>query len=196
MFGFNRKSKERELKRNAAAEFEWGHLGEQGTGQKIADAVDEMMERLVMPWGNNMVDLFTKKVAVKLIFSDDDPAVEAQSNIAEFKRAVDDHLETIRPDVRAKLLAYEQLSGELGALDKYKMLLISRFDSIRQNLTMKAVEVAGCVVDARKEEMGFDVDEGENLANGRRILKETRAMRVSLTEDEKKVLKSCLEALG
>lgn len=149
-----------------------------------------MIERLVKPWAENMIDIFTKKVAVNLIFGDDAPALEAQSSLAEFNQAVDDHLETIRPDVRAELSAYEQLSGEWGALDEYKILWMNRFDTLRKNLTTSAIEIAQCVVMARNEEMGLDVEEGEHLTNGRRILKEARAMPVSLTEDDKKAIKT------
>ena len=202
MFGMKRRAADRAATR--AAELgavrqaahgylvaEWG----QETSQRITNAVDEIMGQLVKPWADNMVDIFTKKVAVKVIFCDDGPEQEARFSLAEFNQAVDDHLEEIRPDVRAHLSSYEQLSRKSNALDEYKMLLVNRFDTLRQNLTMSATEIARCVVTARKEEMGLDAEEGEHLTNGRRILKEVRAMPVSLNDEQKETLKTCLRLL-
>jgi hypothetical protein len=180
---------------DAAAAYERGYQWGRESAHKIATAVDEMMERLVKPWADGVIDIFTKRVAVKVIFCDEDPAREARSSLAEFNQAVDDHLEQIRPDVRAKLSAYEQQSREVDALDEFEFLLKSRFDSLRHNLTVKAIEIARCVVSAREKEMGLDVEQGEHLTNGQRILEEARAMPVSLTEDQMKTLKTCLEAL-
>jgi hypothetical protein len=175
MLGFSRDGSAR--RDNPASE-----TSAQGAHQKIANAVDKIMERLVTPWADNMIDTFTKKVAAKLIFCDD-LGLEAQSSLVEFNQVVNDHLEaTIIPDVKVKLSAYERPSDELSTL------LINRFDTLRQKLAASTMEIAQCVIIARNEELGFDVEKGPHLINGRRILKEARAMPVSLTEDEKKIL--------
>ena len=115
-------------KRDQPSEYYQGFQRGQETGEKIANAVDEMMEQLVRPWAADIIDIFTKRVAMKVIFCDEDPEREARLSLAEFNRAADDDLEKIRPHVRAKLSAYEQLSREAGALDAFEFLLKRRFD--------------------------------------------------------------------
>ena len=175
------------------AEYERGYQLGQEAGQKIVDAIDEMMERLVKPWADDMIDVFTKRVAMKVIFCDEKPEREVRFSLAEFNRAVNDHLGQIEPDLRAKLSAHEQLSRDLDTLEAFEFLLKTRLDSLRHNLTVAAIETAECIVSARREEMGLNVEQGELLTNGRKILKEARAMPVSLSEDERKLLRTCLE---
>ena len=165
-----------------------GHRRGLEEGQTAADVTNKLTERSVKDWADSMIAEFTKGAAVKAIFCDEDPEREVQFSLAEFNQAVDDHLGQIKPDVRAKLSAYEQLSRESDALDE-------RFDSLQHNLTTSAIEIAQCVVLARKEEMGLRVEEGPHLTNGRRILEEVRAMPVSLNDQQKETLKTCLQLL-
>jgi hypothetical protein len=204
MFGFKRRAKEREMQATKelatkqefdGVEYERGYQQGKEDSQKIADAVDETIARLVKPWADHMLDIFTQKISVKVIFCDENPERESRFGLAEFNQAVDVQLGQIIPDVRAKLSAYEQLCRESNALDGFEFLLKSRFDSLRHNMMVKAIEITGCVVGARKYEMGLDVEQGAALANGRRILKGARAMPVSLTEDDKKTLKQALALL-
>ena len=74
-------------------------------------------------------------------------------------------------------------------------MLKNRFDTIRHDVTMQAIEIAQCVVLARKEEMGLRVEDGPHLTNGLRILGQVRAMPVSLNDEQKETLKTCLQLL-
>lgn len=166
------------------AEYERGCEAGQEAGRTIATAVDEMMKLLVTPWADDIIDIFTKRVTMKVIFCDEDPEREARFSLSEFAQEVDEQLRQIRPDVRAKLSAYEKLSHELDCLDEFETLLRSRFDIVRHDVTMKAVDVAQSVVMARNEELGLGIEDGECVTNGRKILKDVREMPVSLQQGE------------
>jgi len=191
LLGFARDGAERDK----PTEYYEGFKQGQEIAQAITDAVDNTMRQNVTPWSGCMIEMFKKKVTVKVLFSDNNLGLEAQSVLAEFAQAIDDHLEAIKPDTRANLSYWEQLSREMGALDMYDILFSSRFDVLRQNMIASATEIANCVVVARNAELGRPVENSDSLAHGRQILEDVRSMPVSLTEDQKGTLKACSETL-
>lgn len=148
------------------------------TGEAVADAVDDLLARLVQPWSEDILRAFTKKVSMKVIFSDDDPAPIAREELGRFQEVFATQLIHIEKDVREKLDEWEGVSREWNMLETYEMLLKSRFDGIRLHLTTEAMNNAADVVMARREEMGISQEEIAPLANGRRILSEVRAIRI------------------
>lgn len=148
-------------------------------GIRVAEQVDGLLTQLVQPWAAQLLDAFTKRVAVEAIFSDD-PAPDARAELARFNAAVDEQLEFIKADVRGHLRETEAFCKDLGMVDAYEDLLRSRFGEIRLQLTMGGMNTAADVVIARRAEMGFAEEAGEPLENGRQILATARDMKIPL----------------
>lgn len=130
--------------------------GEQ-IGEEIVAAVDDLFSRLVEPWAANMIDLFRKRVGVRIALGDN-PREDAQKELKRFHDSVDDHMIIIKSDIQNKLSDYEILSVEWQIEDTYKNLLNSKFGDVRLRLTIDELNIAADVVIARSEEMGFTVD--------------------------------------
>lgn len=163
-----------------AADYQRGLAEGREQGAKIAKAVDDEIEE----FSNGMIAVFTKRVAVNVIFGDD-PTEESRACIDELtQHLTGDRLEEIKAMIRTRLSAWEQLSRDLGAHEAYETLLKDRFDGLYLNLWMKAINIAGPVVLARKEEMGLDVEDGENLRLGRKILMEARDSKITLSQED------------
>jgi hypothetical protein len=150
-------------------------------GNRMVNAVDDMMQRLVHPWSANMLDIFTKRVAMEVIFGDD-PAPIARTELDEFYAKIDEHLDFITRDVRVKLAAWEQQASDWQMPDSYERLIKSRFGEVKLNLTVDAMNIAADVVIARNLELGVEAapEAAEPLANGQRILKEVRATKIPM----------------
>lgn len=173
------------VERNAQAErdavdYQRGlEIGEE-LGANIAKAVDDELEE----FSNGMIAVFTKRVAVNVIFSDD-PTEESRACIGELTQNLEgDRLDEIKAMIRTNLSAWEQLSRDIGAHEEYEILLKDRFDGLYLNLWMKAVNIAAPVVLARKEEIGLDVEDGEDLRLGREILMEARNTKINLSRED------------
>lgn len=150
-------------------------LGEE-LGAAIVGAIDEEFEEL----GKVMIGVFTTRLAVKSVFSDD-PTTVSRACIAELSEQLQgDGLEEIKAAVSGRLSDWEQLSREVDIHDEYERLVADRSVGLHLNLWVRAVTIGAAVVLARNEELGLEVTEDDLLPLGREILETARETNLSL----------------
>jgi hypothetical protein len=145
-------------------------------GAAIVGAVDEECAEL----GKVMIGVFTTRLAVKSVFSDD-PTSVSRACIAELSEQLQgDGLKEIKAAISGRLVDWEQISREVDIHDAYEKLLADRSEGLHLKLWVRAVTIGAAVVTARNEEMGRDVTESDLLPLGREILETAREAEVSL----------------
>jgi hypothetical protein len=162
---------------------------------EITRSVDELWNALVVPWRDNMLELFTNRVGAKMVFNDDHPEDELHPALDEFSRTVEDHLKTILPDIDSHLADCKKQSRSLGLLSDYNTLMDQHVHSLIEYLGKQSALIGCRLLVARREELGLPVDQTIDLLEGRRLIDEVRSSPVTMTPELKEVLGKALDLL-